>query len=46
MLDVDQLRRFGRDGYVVVPGVVSEAALTDLDAEVDALIQRLSLIHI
>lgn len=34
----DQLTTFGRDGYVVVPHVVSEEVLTQLDAEVDALV--------
>lgn len=36
----EQLRAFGRDGYVVVPEVVDEVHLEQLDAEVDGLIAR------
>ncbi len=36
-LRTEQLRAFGRDGYLVVPGVVDEAHLVELAAEADAL---------
>ncbi len=38
MLSGEQLRRFGEDGYLVVPGVVSEDLLTAVDEEIDALL--------
>jgi hypothetical protein len=38
MLSDAQLRTFASDGYLVVPRVVAEAVLADLDQEVDALI--------
>src|SRR3954447_205309 len=38
MLSDAQLRAFGSDGYLVVPDVVSESVLADLDAEVAALV--------
>lgn len=38
MLTGAQLTEFGVNGYVVVPGLVPESVLTDLDGEVDALI--------
>ena len=38
MLSATQLREFGIAGYLVVPGVVAESLLADVDAEVDALI--------
>lgn len=38
MLSKAQLRTFGVDGYLVVPGVVPEAVLAELDEEVDSLI--------
>lgn len=38
MLSTEQVRSFGRNGFVVVPGVVSEALLAELEAEVDALV--------
>lgn len=38
MLSGDQLRRFGDDGYLVVPGVVAEDLLVAVDSEIDALI--------
>lgn len=38
MLTTDDLRRFATDGYLVVPGVVPEDLLAELDAEVDALV--------
>ncbi|HJV09179.1 MAG TPA: phytanoyl-CoA dioxygenase family protein, partial [Acidimicrobiales bacterium] len=34
MLSGEELRRFGDDGYLVVPGVVPEALLTAVDDEV------------
>ena len=34
----DDLRRFGTDGFIVVPGVVPEALLERADAEIDGLI--------
>ena len=37
-LSDEQLRSFGRDGYLVVPGFVAEPLLADLEAEADALI--------
>jgi hypothetical protein len=36
-LNEDDLRRFARDGYLVVPGVVPESLLTEADDEIDAL---------
>jgi ectoine hydroxylase-related dioxygenase (phytanoyl-CoA dioxygenase family) len=38
VLSVEQLRRFGEDGYLVVAGVVSESLLTAVDEEIDALL--------
>ncbi|MDR2986044.1 MAG: phytanoyl-CoA dioxygenase family protein [Nocardiopsaceae bacterium] len=38
MLSEGQLRQFGDQGYLVVPGVVPERLLEPVDAEVDALI--------
>jgi hypothetical protein len=38
VLSGENLRRFGEDGYLVVPGVVPEHLLSLLDAEIDALI--------
>lgn len=38
VLSIDQVRRFARDGYVVVPGVVPEPWLADVDAEIDGVI--------
>ena len=38
MLSDAQLKAFGSDGYLVVPDVVSESVLADLDAEVAALV--------
>ena len=38
MLSRDEIRTFGRDGYVVVRGVVPERTLAELDLEVDGLI--------
>lgn len=38
MLSGAQLTEFGRTGYVVVPGVVAESVLAELDDEVDALV--------
>ena len=38
MLSAEQLRRFGEDGYLIVPGVVAENLLVGIDREVDALI--------
>lgn len=38
MLSGEDLRRFGEEGYLVVPGVVPEDLLSFLDAEIDALI--------
>jgi len=40
MLNNEQLQEFGRDGYLVVPAVVGEDVLVDLDTEVDELISR------
>jgi hypothetical protein len=37
VLSGDQLRRFGEDGYLVVPGVVPENLLAAVDHEIDAL---------
>lgn len=37
MLSDDQIRQFGRDGYLVVPGVVPEHLLAAVDREIDAL---------
>ena len=36
VLSGDQLRRFGEDGYLVVPGVVPEDLLAAVDQEIDA----------
>jgi hypothetical protein len=38
VLSIDQVRRFARDGYVVVPGVVPEPWLADADVEIDGVI--------
>lgn len=38
MLSVEQIRTFGTDGYLVVPGVVPDRLLAELDDEVDALV--------
>lgn len=38
MLSPEQLRWFGEDGYLVVPGVVPENLLAGIDDEIDALI--------
>ena len=38
MLSSEQLRRFGEDGYLVVPGFVREDLLVALDEEIDALL--------
>lgn len=38
MLTAGELQQFGTDGYLVVRGVVPERILTELDAEVDALV--------
>ncbi len=38
MLSGEQLRRFGEDGYLVVPGVVQEDLLAAVDHEIDALV--------
>lgn len=40
VLTVEQLGEFARDGFIVVPGVVDETVLVQLDAEVDALVER------
>ena len=40
MLSTKQLRTFARDGYLLVPGVVEEALLAELDAEVNDTIDR------
>lgn len=40
MLSIEQLKRFGRDGYVVVRNAVDESVVAELEAEVDALIDR------
>ncbi len=38
MLSDEQLRRFGEDGFLVVPGVVHENLLVAVDDEIDALL--------
>jgi len=38
VLSGEQLRRFGEDGYLVVPGIVPEHLLAAVDQEVDALL--------
>jgi hypothetical protein len=38
VLSGEQLRRFGEDGYLVVPGVVPEDLLAAVDREIDALV--------
>lgn len=38
-LSVDDLLRFARDGYIVVPDVVPEALLAAADVEIDGLIE-------
>ena len=38
MLTDEQLRRFGEDGYLVVPGVVPEDLLVSVDQEIDGLV--------
>jgi hypothetical protein len=40
VLSVDQLRDFGRDGYLVVPRVVGETVLAEVATEVSALIDQ------
>jgi hypothetical protein len=35
---MDSIRQFGRDGYLVVPGLVPPEAVTDANAAIDALI--------
>lgn len=40
MLNVDQLRAFGRDGFVVVRGLLAERTVEELAAEADSLIAR------
>ncbi len=40
VLGDDELCTFARDGYIVVPSVVDEAHLVELDREVDALVTR------
>ncbi len=37
VLSAERLRCFARNGFVVVPGVIDEAVLAVLEAEVDAL---------
>ena len=37
VLSGDQLRRFGDDGYLLLPGVVPETLLAAVDQEIDAL---------
>ena len=37
-LDVDQLRSFARNGYLVVPGVVSDGLMAAADDEIDELV--------
>jgi hypothetical protein len=39
-LTEDDLRRFGADGYILVPGVVPEKLLIAVDAEVDHLVEE------
>lgn len=38
VLSGEQLRRFGEDGYLLVPGVVAENLLAAVDREIDALV--------
>ncbi len=38
MLSGAEIRKFGSDGYVVVPGIVDERILAELDREVDVLV--------
>ena len=38
MLSIEQLRQFGEDGYLVVPGVVPEPLLAAVDDEIDSLL--------
>jgi hypothetical protein len=38
VLDEGQLREFGKNGYLVLPGVVPESLLEPVDAEIDALV--------
>ncbi len=38
MLSEGQLREFGGQGYLVLPGVVAERLLAPVDAEIDALV--------
>lgn len=40
MLSAEQLRRFASDGYIVLSGAVDETVLSELDEDVDALIER------
>lgn len=38
MLSKDEIKRFGTDGYLVVPNVVPERVLAELDEEIDSLV--------
>lgn len=38
VLSGEELRRFGEDGYLVVPGVVPESLLAAVDREIDVLV--------
>jgi hypothetical protein len=38
VLTDEQVRRFGEDGYLVVPGVVPEDLLVSVDQEIDGLV--------
>lgn len=40
VLTAEQLRTFGRDGFVVIRSLVGESLLAQLDEEVDNLIAR------
>ena len=40
MLSEGQLREFGDNGYLVLPGVVPERLLAPVDAEIDALVAQ------
>lgn len=40
MLNVDRFRAFGRDGFVVVRGLLAERTVEELAAEADSLIAR------
>ena len=37
-MSAEQLQAFGRDGYVVVPDIVDESVLVELDREIDTVI--------